>query len=78
MDELKKRIEELEEENSVLKARLKKYTCSDRNKRYYEKHKEEILDKAKENKDKYKPSKEKMKEYNQRAYQKKKEKSELK
>jgi hypothetical protein len=71
------RIIELEEENKILKEELektkehlKKYTAPSYKKAYYEKNKEQILEKMKSN-----PiSQEKRKEYARRAYLKKKEK----
>jgi hypothetical protein len=63
-EELKKKVEELE-------AKLKKYTSPARNKAYYEKHKEELLEKMKQ----HKPSPEKIKEKNRLAYLKRKEKA---
>jgi hypothetical protein len=79
----------LQEENAQLRERLGKYTRSERKKRYYEKHREEILEKAKEKhkiielkpidkKDEENANeldkilKEKRKEYNKKAYLKKK------
>ena len=66
--ELKQKIVELEE-------RLKKYTAPSRSKKYYENHKEELLEKMK----KYKPTPEQIKERNKKAYLKRKnmEKNEL-
>ena len=69
--ELKTEITKLTEEIEKLKEHLKKYTAPKRNKKYYENHKEELLDKIKKNSDNYK---EKRKEYNKRSYQKRKEK----
>jgi len=37
----------LQEENNILKEKLKKYTAPSRNKTYYENHKDEILTKNK-------------------------------
>lgn len=67
------RIKELEEENEKLKEHLKKYTAPSCKKAYYEKNKEEILNKRKDNPE----SQEKRKEYNKRAYLKKKEKQNI-
>lgn len=64
------RIKELEEENEKLKEHLKKYTAPSYKKAYYEKNKEQILEKIKSNP----VSPEKRKEYARRAYLKKKEK----
>ena len=66
------KIKELEEEIVVLKEKLKSYTAPKRNKKFYENHKEEIIQKSREYKDQL-PS-EKKKEYARRAYLKKKEK----
>lgn len=76
MEELLNKIKLLEEENLQLKTelietneRLKKYTAPKRNKIYYEKHKEELLQKMK-----LTPiSTNKRKEYNKNYYLKKKE-----
>jgi phage protein D len=64
------RIKELEEENKKLKEHLKKYTAPSYKKAYYEKNKEQILEKMKSNP----TSPEKRKEYARRAYLNKKEK----
>lgn len=75
--------EELEKTKNILletQAHLKKYTAPSNMKKYYQNHKEEIIKKVKEYKEKnnYKPiiDKEKRKEYNRIAYQKRKEKLE--
>ena len=70
--ELYEKIKILEEENTELKNKLKTYTAPTRNKNYYEKHKEDIIQKSKEYKDNLAP--EKKKEYARTAYLKKKEK----
>jgi hypothetical protein len=77
--ELLNKIKVLEEENIQLKKKiqetsehLKKYTSPERNKKFYENHKEELLQKMKTN-----PiSSEKRKEYNKKYYLKKKEQPE--
>jgi dynactin complex subunit len=70
LDDREKRIEEL-------KMKLKKYTNPDKNKRYYEKNKEIIIQKAKEHQDKLKKENpELLKEMKRKSYLKKK-KSEL-
>jgi hypothetical protein len=76
MEELLVKYKVLEEENANLKKELtetkehlKKYTAPSRSKKFYETHKEEILEKKKDPK-----VKEQRKEINKRAYQKKKEK----
>jgi len=66
----------LKEEQEQLKQHLKKYTTHNGNKKYYENNKEVILEKNKEyvkNYLKNLPS-EKIKEYNKRAYEKRKNK----
>jgi len=78
-------IDKLIEENKLLKEKineltehLKKYTAPKRNKIFYENHKEEIIKKVMEYKEKNKDKKsdpEKIKEYNRRAYLKRKEKN---
>jgi hypothetical protein len=76
MEELLHKISILEEENNKLKIELeetkehlKKYTAPKRSKKYYETHKEELLQKMKIN-----PiSCDKKKEYNKNYYLKKKE-----
>ena len=76
MEELLHKIKILEEENNILrveldetKEHLKKYTAPKRNKKYYETHKEELL-----NKMKLEPiASDKRKEYNKNYYLKKKE-----
>lgn len=74
--ELLNKIKILEEENIQLKKKiqetsehLKKYTSPERNKKFYENHKEELLQKMKTNP----TSSEKRKEYNKKYYLKKKE-----
>ena len=74
-------IEKLIEENKLLKEKineltehLKKYTAPCRNKKFYENHKEEIKKKVMEYKEK-KQDPEKIKEYNRRAYLKRKQKN---
>ncbi len=72
------RIQELEEENAILKEQLNKYLL--KNKTYYEKNKDEHKQKVKEYqqrtnyKSTYVASPEQKKEYARRAYLKKKEK----
>ena len=74
----KELYEKLIIENQQLKEHLKKYTAPKRNKNYYENHKEEIIEKVKEYKEKTgydkKPPPEKIKEYSKRAYEKRKQK----
>jgi hypothetical protein len=68
----------LKEELQTTKEHLKKYTAPANMKKYYQNHKEEIIKKVKvyQEKNNYKPiiDKEKRKEYNKIAYQKRKEK----
>jgi hypothetical protein len=70
------KILELENLIKILKEKLKKYTSPKRNKKFYENHKEEIIKKNKEYKEKInynkKPTPEKIKEYNKKAYEKRK------
>jgi hypothetical protein len=72
-EEYQKKVQELEDEISILKEKLKSYTAPLRNKKFYENHKEELKQKSKEYKENI--SVEKKKEYARRAYLKKKEKS---
>jgi hypothetical protein len=72
VDALKKEIDQLRGKVSELEEKLKKYTAPSRSKKFYENHKEELLEKMK----KYKPSPEKLKETNRKAYLKRKEKLE--
>lgn len=73
--ELLNKIKQLEFELDETKQHLKKYTAPDRSKIYYQTHKEEILIKKKEMSTKQDStiSKERRKEINKRAYQKRKE-----
>ena len=67
------RIKELEEENQKLKIHLKKYTAPSCKKAYYEKNKEQIIENMKLN-----PiTPEKRKEYNKKAYLKRKNKEKI-
>ena len=72
------KIKELEHENALLKEKLKNYTAPKRSKTFYENHKEDVLQKNKEYKEKTNYysnlSPEKKKEYAKRAYLNKKEK----
>jgi len=72
------KIKELEHENAFLKEKLKNYTAPKRSKTFYENHKEDVLQKNKEYKEKTNYyanlSPEKKKEYAKRAYLNKKEK----
>lgn len=72
-DDLKTENEILKQRVNELETRLKKYTNPTRNKKYYHENKEEIKQKQ------YAPSiitPEQRKEYNKRAYQKRKSKNE--
>jgi len=77
---LKVELEKTKNELVETKEHLKKYTAPSNMKKYYQNHKEEIIKRVKEYKEKnnYKPNidKEKRKEYNKIAYQKRKEKME--
>ena len=48
INQLLQKIKDLEEENKRLKEHLKKYTAPTRNKTFYENHKEELKEKARE------------------------------
>jgi hypothetical protein len=68
-----KALDEIKE----LKERLKKYTAPKRNKKFYENHKEDLLIRSKEYRKTHeikKPDPEKIKEYNKKAYEKRKQK----
>lgn len=76
------KINEYELNSNELKEKLKKYTAPKRNKTFYENHKEDIIKKNKEyikkNKENLKkPDPEKIKEYNKRAYEKRKQKNNI-
>jgi hypothetical protein len=64
---LKIEIEGLQKELNDTKEKLKKYTAPERNKKYYNLHKEEIITNQKP------ASSEKRKEYNRNSYLKRKE-----
>ena len=66
---LEETVQRLKNELNETKEHLKKYTAPKRSKVFYEKHKEEILEKKKDPK-----VRENRKEINKRAYQKRKEK----
>jgi hypothetical protein len=78
MNETELYIKQLENENNELKEKLKNYTAPKRSKTFYENHKEDVLQKNKEYKEKTNYyanlSPEKKKEYAKRAYLNKKEK----
>jgi len=74
---LKQRINNLEKDLLETKEHLKKYTAPKRSKKFYQEHKEELIQKMKEYQQLNPPkpvSSEKRKEYNKIAYLKKKEK----
>jgi len=77
---LNEKIKQLEQENKELKEKLKNYTAPSRKKKYYDNHKEELIQKNKEYKVKtnytYVISPEKKKEYARTAYLNKKKKME--
>ena len=76
--ELEEELKKTKDELNDTKEHLKKYTAPTRSKTYYENHKEKIIQKVKEYKEKtnysYEVTPEKKKEYNKIAYLKKKEK----
>ena len=82
MEKLQQENIKLQEENTKLKntieeleARLKKYINNEAHKKYYENHKEEIKQQQSKYIEKLRTENpDKMKEYWQRAYQKRKEK----
>jgi cell division septum initiation protein DivIVA len=75
METLLEKIQQLELKNKELEEKLQKYTNSYGHKRYYEKNKETVIQKANDNKKKTKETNpEKIKEYAHRAYLKRKEK----
>lgn len=72
IEELKTENEMLKKENEELKNRLKKYTNPERNKKYYQTHRVELNSRPR---NPHKPpSVEQKKEYNKRAYEKRKQK----
>jgi hypothetical protein len=75
LSKLKKELEEVKQRNHELEDKLKKYTCSERHKRYYEKNTEVAKERAKKYMDKIKETNpEKLKEWRHNAYLKRKEK----
>lgn len=68
------KINELENKNNDLTIHLKKYTSSERHKLYYQKNKDKIIERNTEYNKQYKQNinPEKIKEYNKRAYEKRK------
>jgi hypothetical protein len=79
-NQLKDEIKILKEQFQTMSNHLKKYTAPTRHKKYYENHKEQIIEKVKEyqanKKQNITPKQtiisEKKKEYNKRAYDKRK------
>ena len=78
MDETELYVKKLENENKELREKLKNYTAPKRSKTFYENHKDVVLQKNKEYKEKTNYyanlSSEKKKEYAKKAYLNKKEK----
>jgi hypothetical protein len=72
MEELKKENSELKNKIIILEEQMKKYSNPSRNKKFYQNHKEEMIKSTTE----YKKNlpKEKIQEYNQRSYQRRKDK----
>ena len=70
VSKLEEQIKHLTTELNETKEHLKKYTAPSRSKTYYENHKEELLEKMKNNS----PTPEQIKEKNRKAYLKRKEK----
>jgi len=83
--ELEKQNEQLKNELEETKVHLKKYTAPASSKKYYQEHKEEHKQRVREyqkrtnykSESKHIPTAEQRKEYNRRAYLKKKEKEKL-
>lgn len=75
---LKEELKKIQNELNQTKEHLKKYTAPSNMKKYYQNHKEDIIQKVKEYREKnnYKQviDSEKKKEYNKVAYKKRKEK----
>ena len=71
-------IQQLKNQVCELQEQLKKYTAPTRSKKFYQNHKEELKQKSREYKEKtnYDANipKDRKKEYNKRAYEKRKEK----
>jgi len=76
--ELQNKYDNVIKENSELKEHLKKYTSPERNKRYYQNHKDEVIKNVIEHRKKTgyvsQITPEKKKEYNKTAYLKRKQK----
>ena len=73
-DELQEKYNDAIKEIQDLKEHLKKYTAPERGKKYYQTHKEKLVKKTQERRRGVKPDPDKVKEYNRRAYLKRKEK----
>ena len=71
----KEMYDKLFNEYNEIKDKLKKYTSPERNKKYYEKNKEKIIEKVRTNQKK--PTSDKIKEYNKKSYQNRKLKKQL-
>jgi len=75
IDKLKLEIEDLKNKNNELEEKLKSYTNPDRNKKYYENNKDKFIESSNKRLEKLKETNpDKLKEYRQRAYLKRKEK----
>jgi len=75
IDEILKENQTLKIKNQELEEKLKKYTNGNNHKKYYEKNKITVMEKANEYKKKIKETNpEKIKEYAHKAYLKRKEK----
>ena len=77
MNQYEIEIQQLKNQICELQEQLKKYTAPTRSKKFYQNHKEELKQKAREYKEKtnYSIPKDKKKEYNKKAYEKRKEKT---
>ena len=73
LEQLKKENKEYKNKIKVLEDKLKKYTNTDRHKRYYEKNKEKIKENAKKYMERMKnENPDKLKEWRRNAYLKRK------
>jgi len=73
INKLRNENEELKKKNQELEDKLKRYTCGERHKRYYENNTEIVKERAKKYMDKIKESNpEKLKEWRHNAYLKRK------
>jgi hypothetical protein len=76
LESVRRKLAVVEEELVASKIHLKRYTNPERNRRYYENNKEAVKERSRIYKKttKYRSTPEQIKEYNRRAYLKRKEK----